>query len=71
MVFYPQIFAEVSPHLNVVGNPDTEYAEEHGENRKKSAKIRANTLWLQTTILVGRDDVFDHDLIFSDNNVVN
>ena len=33
--------------------------------------FNAKTLWFQTTIIIGRDDVLDHDFIFSDNNVIN
>ena len=27
--------------------------------------------WFQTTIIVSRDDVLDHDLVFPDHNVIN
>ena len=29
------------------------------------------TSWFQTTIIVSRDDVLDHDLVFPDHNVIN
>jgi hypothetical protein len=57
------------PYISEIGRGR---ARIHAEKPIKNPRFqRSSTSWFQTTIIVSRDDVLDHDLIFSDNHVVN